>query len=58
MLTLIAALVGIAIGAIATAVWLRSSSSSAIRRSEEERRRTVADADRVERNIFFVAAVV
>ena len=44
MLTLIAALVGIAIGAIATAVWLRSSSSSAIRRSEEERRRTVADA--------------
>ena len=46
MLTLIAALVGIAIGAIATAVWLRSSSSSAIRRSEEERQRTVADADR------------
>ena len=46
MLTLIAALVGIAIGAIATAVWLRSSTSSAIRRSEEERRRTVADAAR------------
>jgi len=46
MLTLIAALVGLGIGAIVTAVWLRSSSTSAIRRSEEERRRAVADAER------------
>jgi ribonuclease Y len=46
MLTLIAALVGLGLGAVATAVWLRTSSSSAVRRSEEERRRTVADAER------------
>ena len=46
MLTLIAALVGLGLGAAATAVWLRTSSSSAVRRSEEERRRTVADAER------------
>jgi len=46
MLTLIAALVGLGIGAVATAVWLRASSGSAVRRSEEERRRTVADAER------------
>jgi ribonuclease Y len=46
MLTLIVALVGIAIGAIATGVWLRASSTSAVRRSEDERRRAVADAER------------
>jgi len=46
MLTLIAALVGLGLGAVATAVWLRTSSTSAVRRSEEERRRTVADAER------------
>ena len=46
MLTLIAALVGLGIGAVATAIWLRASTNSAVRRSEEERRRTVADAER------------
>jgi len=46
MLTVIAALVGLGIGAVAAAVWLRSSSNSTVRRSEEERRRAVADAER------------
>jgi ribonuclease Y len=46
MLTVIAVLVGLGIGGVATAVWLRSSSGSSVRRSEEERRRLVADADR------------
>jgi ribonuclease Y len=46
MLALIAALVGLGIGVVATAVWLRAWSSSTVRRSEEERRRTVADAER------------
>ena len=43
MLTVIAVLVGLGIGAVVTAVWLRSSSTSAVRRSDEERRRIVAD---------------
>jgi ribonuclease Y len=46
MLTVVAALVGLGIGAVATAVWLRTSSASLVRRSEEERRRAVADAER------------
>ncbi len=46
MLTLIVALVGLGIGAVATAIWLRASTNSAVRRSEEERRRAVADAER------------
>ena len=46
MLTVVALLVGLGIGGVATAVWLRASSASAVRRSEEERRRLVADADR------------
>jgi ribonuclease Y len=46
MLTVIALLVGLGLGAVGTAVWLRASSSSAVRRSEEERRRLVADAER------------
>ena len=46
MLTVAALLVGLGIGGVATAVWLRASSGSAVRRSEEERRRMVADADR------------
>jgi ribonuclease Y len=46
MLTVIAVLVGLGIGALATAVWLRSSSTSAVHRSEEARRRLVADAER------------
>ena len=46
MLTVIALLVGLGVGGIATAVWLRASSTSGVRRSDEERRRLVADADR------------
>jgi ribonuclease Y len=46
MLTVIAALVGLGIGAVATAVGLRAWSASTVRRSEEERRRTVSDAQR------------
>ena len=46
MLTVIALLVGLGVGAVSTAVWLRASSASALRRSEEERRRLVADAER------------
>jgi len=46
MLTVVALLVGLGVGGIATAVWLRASSTSAVRRSEEERRRLVTDADR------------
>jgi ribonucrease Y len=46
MLTVAALLVGLALGGVATAAWLRASSGSAVRRSEEERRRVVADADR------------
>ena len=47
MLTVIAVLVGLGLGAVATAVWLRSSSSSAVHRSEEERRKILSDAERV-----------
>jgi ribonuclease Y len=46
MLTVIAVLVGLGIGALGTAVWLRSSSTSAVHRSDEARRRLVADAER------------
>ena len=46
MLTLIGLVVGLGVGAVATAVWLRASSSSAVRRSEDERRRLVTDAER------------
>ncbi len=46
MLTVIALLVGLGVGAVSTAVWLRASSASAVRRSDEERRRLVADAER------------
>ena len=46
MLTLIALVVGLGVGGVATAVWLRASSGSAVRRSDEERRRVVADAER------------
>jgi ribonuclease Y len=46
MLTVIAVLVGLGVGAVSTAVWLRASSASGVRRSEEERRRLVADAER------------
>ncbi|HET9287973.1 MAG TPA: ribonuclease Y [Gaiella sp.] len=46
MLTVIALLVGLGLGGIATAVWLRASSASSVRRSDEERRRIVSDAER------------
>jgi ribonuclease Y len=46
MLTVIAALVGVGVGAVAVAVWLNVWSASAVRRSDEERRRNVADAER------------
>ena len=46
MLTLIALIVGLGIGGVATGAWLRASSSSGVRRSEEERTRIVADAER------------
>jgi ribonuclease Y len=46
MLTAIALLIGLGIGGVLTAVWLRASSASAVRRGEEERRRLVADANR------------
>jgi ribonucrease Y len=46
MLTAIALLVGLGIGGVVTAVWLRASSASAVRRGEEERRRLVTDATR------------
>ena len=46
MLTVVALLVGLGVGAVLTGVWLRASSGSAVRRSEEERRRLVADAER------------
>jgi len=46
MLTVIALLVGLGVGVVVTAVWLRASSASGVRRSEEERRRLVSDAER------------
>jgi ribonuclease Y len=46
MLTVVALLVGLGVGAVLTGVWLRASSGSSVRRSEEERRRLVADAER------------
>jgi ribonuclease Y len=46
MLTVVALLVGLGVGAVLTGVWLRVSSGSSVRRSEDERRRLVADAER------------
>ncbi len=46
MLTVIAGLVGLGVGAVVAGVWLRMSSTSAVRRSEDERRRTLTDAER------------
>ena len=46
MLTVIALLVGLGLGAAATAVWLRHASASSVRRSEEHRRRVLSDAER------------
>src|SRR4029079_18932417 len=46
MLTVVALLVGLGVGAALTGVWVRASSGSSVRRSEDERRRLVADAER------------
>src|SRR6187399_1595951 len=46
MLTVVALLVGLGVGAVLSGVWLRASSGSSVRRSEDERRRLVADAER------------
>src|SRR6187399_1555358 len=46
MLTVVALLVGLGVGAVLSGVWLRASSGSSVRRSEVERRRLVADAER------------
>jgi len=46
MLTVIALLVGLGLGSVATAVWLRRASASSVRRSDDDRRRVLADAER------------
>ena len=46
MLTVVALVVGLGVGAVVAAVWLRTASGSAVRRSEDDRRRVVADAER------------
>ena len=46
MLTLIAIVVGLALGALATAAWLRWVSSSRLAEAEAKRRQLVADAER------------
>jgi ribonuclease Y len=46
MLTVVALVVGLGVGAVVAAVWLRMASGSAVRRSEGDRRRLVADAER------------
>ena len=46
MLTVVALLIGLGVGAVLAGVWLRASSGSSVRRSEDERRRLVADAER------------
>ena len=51
MLTVIAALVGLAVGAAATVFWLRHGSSSALRTAEEQRKRLLTDAEREAENL-------
>jgi ribonuclease Y len=46
MLTVIAVLVGVLVGAGVTAAWLRFASASRLRAAEEERQRLLADAQR------------
>jgi ribonuclease Y len=46
MLTIVAVLVGVAVGMLATAAWLRWSSSSRLAEAESKRRRLVADGER------------
>ena len=46
MLTVVAALVGIAVGAAGLWVWLRTVSTSRLRLAEDQRRSLLADAER------------
>ena len=46
MLTVIAALLGIAVGAVALWIWLRTASSSRLRLAEDQRRSLLAEAER------------
>src|SRR5690242_12530615 len=46
MLTVVAALLGIAVGAIGLWAWLRTASTSRLRLAEDQRRSILADADR------------
>ena len=46
MLTVVAALIGIAVGAVGLWVWLRTVSTSRLRLAEDQRRALLADAER------------
>ncbi len=46
MLTVVAVLVGLVAGGVATAIWLRTSRDSALRRAEDERVRLLSEAER------------
>ncbi len=46
MLTVIAALIGVAVGAVGLWVWLRTVSTSRLRLAEDQRRSLLADAER------------
>ena len=46
MLTVVAAFVGIAVGAVGLWVWLRTVSTSRLRLAEDQRRSMLADAER------------
>jgi ribonuclease Y len=46
MLTVVAALIGIAVGAVGLWVWLRTVSTSRLRLAEDQRRSLLADAER------------
>ncbi len=46
MLTVIAALIGIAVGAVGLWIWLRTVSTSRLRLAEDQRRSLIADAER------------
>jgi ribonucrease Y len=46
MLTVVAVLMGLVVGGVATVVWLRVSRDSGLRRAAEERQRLLSDAER------------
>jgi ribonuclease Y len=46
MLTVVAVLVGLVVGGVATVFWLRVSRDSGLRRAEDERQRLLSDAER------------